>query len=309
MRRTVPLLLALLTLALCAVPGPGGGCLADPHGRAHQHGRRGAQGGGRDRPAALVLPEPTARPGGGRRFDRGPADGHVGHARRGRRGPRGPPRGDARPGPRLGRTRPREGGRGGPPADVRVLARRRLAGLADRTAEPDRSRRTGSGRTPGCKRRSRAGWTRGRRTPRSTGPTAPSTAPRRSTYDIAQVAAGSITQFLDAADGKTVMTADGPVTLHTRIATTDQAGGPARREHRLRQHGAGHARGARGGLALHHLLPPRDRAGLPRVRADAARLRVRRVRRGGDAAAGRLRHLGDPAVLAGASRSCSRAWP
>ena len=41
-------------------------------------------------------------------------------------------------------------------------------------------------------------------------------------HDIAQVAAGSITQFLDAADGKTVMTADGPVTLHTRIATTDQ---------------------------------------------------------------------------------------
>ena len=41
-------------------------------------------------------------------------------------------------------------------------------------------------------------------------------------HGIAQVAAGPITQFLDAVDGKTVMTADGPVTLHTRIATTDR---------------------------------------------------------------------------------------
>ena len=41
-------------------------------------------------------------------------------------------------------------------------------------------------------------------------------------HGIAQIAAGSITQFLDAVDGKTVMTADGPVTLHTRIATTDR---------------------------------------------------------------------------------------
>ena len=40
--------------------------------------------------------------------------------------------------------------------------------------------------------------------------------------DIAQVAALSVPDLLDRIDGRTVLTPNGPVVLHTRIATTDQ---------------------------------------------------------------------------------------
>ena len=96
----------------------------------------------------------------------------------------------------------------------------------------------------------------------------PLTAAEARHRDIAQVAAASIPDLLDRIDGTTVQTPDGPVVLHTQIATTKQeAGDQGTVDIRLREPRAGQPRAARRGLALDGVFPA-GRSRSPRSRSS-----------------------------------------
>ena len=152
-------------------------------------------------------------------------------------------------------------------------------------------------------RRSRRGGSieRGRETPLAF-PDRP--VPARAALDghIASVAAVSITDLLAQVDGRTVGTADGQVTLQTKIATSDgrAAGHGALHRPRAVRPGAPRRR-----VADLDLRPARPGARGARVRGDAAGVRVRGVRRGRDARARRVRAHGR-AVLPARARPAAR---
>ena len=200
----------------------------------------------------------------------------------------------ADPGDRVGRDRAGEGERRGPPADVRVARYAAVAPLtqtgpllAHRHAPPRRRARPTS--TP----RSTGGSTaRGRTVDRSHENEAMPAADALA-YGFAESASPTVLELLNELDGQEVPTAAGPV-VAADADRDDRRRGPSRRGRLDPVHRAGtdRAAAARGRLALDGLLPARVRAGVPRVRAHPARVRVRRVRRGRAPRARRLRRSG-----------------
>ena len=106
----------------------------------------------------------------------------------------------------------------------------------------------------------------------------PLTAAEARHLDIAQVAATSIPDLLDRIDGRTVQTPGGPVVLHTRIATTEAEANEGTVDIRFENLGPINRVLHGVGLAVDGVFPARPGARGPRVRADAARVRLRRVR-------------------------------
>ena len=121
---------------------------------------------------------------------------------------------------RLGRSDPGEAAGRGHAADVRIVARGRRARIPDGTA---RAHRPAAPR--GRARRARGhdrGWLdAATRTANLEPVDEPLPAADAIDLGIASVAASTVTEFLAEVDGTTVTTSGGPVTLQTRIATTE----------------------------------------------------------------------------------------